>query len=292
VRVIVTGINGYVAAAVAERLLRDGHEVAGIGRKERCSFPSRSGRFSYIRADLAGRARLDFPADYIVHAAARTPGPRWRAGDYARDNVWASMNVLEMAGGLGVRGIVFLSSFSVYGGCRQAVIDEASPVVAPDAYGMSKLMAERLFLEGAVPSLVLRIPAVVGAGARSILPVRLARQARQGCITASNPDALFNHLLRDAALADFIATLLARGWSRSRLVLLGASVPMTMAGVAGKIAQWAGAGAEIVWKRGQPGPGVISTALAEGEYGYEPETVSDILDFFLEKLAPGAQSSP
>jgi len=65
-----------------------------------------------------------------------------------------------------VSAFVFCSSISAFGTISAPVLTEAEPSVDVGAYGLTKLLGEKLLQEaaGALPSLSIRLPAVIGRG--------------------------------------------------------------------------------------------------------------------------------
>ena len=60
-KILVTGVSGYVGAALAPRLLSDGHEVRGLSRRpsdagERLGIPMVAGRRRHRRRVSTGRS--------------------------------------------------------------------------------------------------------------------------------------------------------------------------------------------------------------------------------------------
>src|SRR5690349_5173383 len=130
--ILVTGVAGFIGSTLAERLLRDGHDVVGIdnfshyyARKIKESNVSRlvgTAHFTLIEEDLN---KADLPAlldkvEVIYHLAGQ-PGVRKSWGDdfgnYVDANIVATQRLLE-----GIRchaprlnRLVYASSSSAYG---------------------------------------------------------------------------------------------------------------------------------------------------------------------------------
>ena len=87
--------------------------------------------------------------DAIIHLAGFDDGKANREEQYIATNVTGNWNVLEAAGYAGVRQVVVASSVAAYGlrpGRKLALdylpVDEAHPLRADDAYGLSKHLIE------------------------------------------------------------------------------------------------------------------------------------------------------
>ncbi|MGA8971343.1 MAG: NAD-dependent epimerase/dehydratase family protein, partial [Pseudolabrys sp.] len=84
-------------------------------------------------------AAIHFAADAIVEESVAEPAK------YYRNNVAGTLSFLEGLRGAGVQNIVFSSSCAVYGAPKEQPITEETSPNPINPYGMSKLMAERIF---------------------------------------------------------------------------------------------------------------------------------------------------
>ncbi len=147
-RVLVTGGAGFIGAALARRLLHDGHDVAIVdnlstGRRENLPAGAR-----FIEADIAEPAALTVlapgPFDAVAHLAAQSSGAIGQADPYAdmRVNVGATLLLAQWCRKQGVRRFVFTSSMTVYGQTNREPVDETSPTIPISYYGAAKVAAE------------------------------------------------------------------------------------------------------------------------------------------------------
>lgn len=158
-KVVVTGVAGFIGSTLAESLLRDGHEVTGIDAfvdyypravKERNLAPSRAHPgFRFVEGavqDLDLRPLLE-DARTVYHLAAQA-GVRASWGReftlYANHNVLATQRLLEAAVEAGTPRVVFASSSSVYGDSREMPLRESAVCHPMSPYGVTKLAAEHL----------------------------------------------------------------------------------------------------------------------------------------------------
>jgi UDP-glucuronate 4-epimerase len=158
-RVVVTGVAGFIGSHMSERLLAAGHDVVGIdcftdyyerARKEQNLDKSRShDRFHFEAADLvdADLAPLLDGADVVYHLAGQ-PGVRPSWGNqfdrYVRDNVIATQRLLEALKNAPIKRFVFAGSSSVYGDAERFPTKENALPRPVSPYGVTKLAAEHL----------------------------------------------------------------------------------------------------------------------------------------------------
>src|SRR5512143_2375388 len=154
---LVTGAAGFVGSTLCERLLADGHSVAGVDCftdyyardiKERNLAGLRGHpRFTLHERNLATQDLSDLVtgAEIVFHQAGQ-PGvlPSWgRMFDqYVVNNIVATQRLLEALKGRPLQRFVFASSSTIYGETPDLPVRETSlphPIVP---YGVTKLAAE------------------------------------------------------------------------------------------------------------------------------------------------------
>jgi nucleoside-diphosphate-sugar epimerase len=175
-RILLTGVSGFVGGALGRHLRAAGHHVVGISRT-----PPRAGATDAFRAWDVSEALPDDLGDFdaIVHAAALA-SPWANPSTYVRINVRGTANVLDLARRSGAGHFVFISSSSVhYADGDQFGITETTPLPAQptNAYAASKRAAEALVREAGMPHAILRPRAVFGVGDTVLFP-RVLRAAR------------------------------------------------------------------------------------------------------------------
>ena len=164
--ILVTGVAGFIGAAVAEALLARGESVLGLDslndyyevtlKQARLARLEGSPGFRFRRLDLARHEDIlplaaGEPAiDRIVHLAAQA-GVRHSLVDpwsYLQSNLAGHLTVLELARRLPrLRHLVYASSSSVYGGNAKLPAAEGDPVEQPlSLYAASKRADELMSL--------------------------------------------------------------------------------------------------------------------------------------------------
>jgi nucleoside-diphosphate-sugar epimerase len=157
-RIVITGVAGFVGSHLAEALLAGGHEVVGLDAfidyyprpvKERnlAGLFARPG-FTFHERDLRTDSLepLVEGAGAVVHLAAMPGLARsWTDVElYTTCNLLATHRLVEAILATGVPRLLHASTSSVYG--TDAVGDETAPTQPVSPYGVTKLAAEHLVL--------------------------------------------------------------------------------------------------------------------------------------------------
>jgi nucleoside-diphosphate-sugar epimerase len=200
VRVLVTGVAGFVGSHLAEALVARGDTVIGVDgftdyydpaiKHDNLATLLAGPRFTLIEADLriAHVETLLDGVDVVYHQAAQ-PGVRlsWSRGfaDYVGHNVLATQRLLEAALAKGAPRVVYASSSSVYGNAPRYPTTEDDLPRPHSPYGVTKLAGEHLCaLYGAnwaLPTVSLRYFTVFGPRQRPDMSIhRLCEAAVTG----------------------------------------------------------------------------------------------------------------
>lgn len=185
-KVVVTGVAGFIGSNLARTLLEDENlEVVGIDSltdyystadKLRNLDSLDSDRFDFIEGDLAtlDLAGLLEGSTAIFHQAGQ-PGVRKSWGEefavYTTQNVLVTQRLLEASRGVAsLEAFVYASSSSVYGDAETYPTSELDRPMPMSPYGVTKLAAEHLTTLYAknfgVPTVSLRYFTVYGPGQR------------------------------------------------------------------------------------------------------------------------------
>jgi UDP-glucuronate 4-epimerase len=216
--VLVTGLAGFIGAAVAEALLQRGERVVGLdnlnnyydpalkqARLDRIGQGRDAGALRFHQLDLADAEAVAalFAAERpraVIHMAAQA-GVRYslqHPAAYVQSNLVGFATILEGCRHLGVEHLVYASSSSVYGGNRQMPFSEQDPVNHPvSLYAATKkaneLMAHSYSHLYGLPATGLRFFTVYGPmGRPDMAPMLFAR-----AILAGEPIKVFNRGLME-----------------------------------------------------------------------------------------------
>ena len=180
-RVFVTGADGFIGRAIAERFRAAGAEVAGV------DFAAGAER-GVVAGDIAEAGAWQAAAagaDVVVHTAAIVSNA-YDLDESWRVNVLGTRNVLDAAVSAGARRFVHLSSVRAFSdlGFPDGV-DERHPV-RPDGnpYVDTKIASEQVVLQahaaGETEGVVVRPGDVYGPGSRpwTVLPLEIIESGR------------------------------------------------------------------------------------------------------------------
>jgi nucleoside-diphosphate-sugar epimerase len=150
---LLTGAGGFIGRALARVLPGSATLRLGVSDWEA----------RLAAAPLAGAV--------IFHLAARVHAPDDRdEAAFHRDNTEKTRRLAEEAARRGARRLVFLSSIKAQAEeSRARALRPEDPAEPADAYGRSKLAAERALATAGLPVVVVRAPLVFGAGAKGNL---------------------------------------------------------------------------------------------------------------------------
>ena len=177
-KILVTGVAGFIGSHLAEQLAAEGHTVYGVDNfsdyydvalKKRNVRDIRSAGVIFIEADLTGPLKDILPGamDYIFHFAAQ-PGisPDVSLQEYVRNNLFATQNLLQWTKeeNKNLRLFVNIATSSIYG--KEATLPETAVPEPISFYGTTKLAAEQLVLGeqrvGKIKACSLRLYSVYG----------------------------------------------------------------------------------------------------------------------------------
>jgi uncharacterized protein YbjT (DUF2867 family) len=151
-RVLVTGVTGYVGSLVAARLTAEGHAVRGFARRpERVALPGVEvvGGDAVTGAGLAEALAGAEVAYFLIHSMeTAAAGPAFGAREHD-----AASRFAQAAQHAGVRRLVYLGG--------------PVPPGTPSEHLSSRLAVERILLDAVPDSVALRASIVIGARSRS-----------------------------------------------------------------------------------------------------------------------------
>ena len=223
-RILVTGVAGFIGMHVAKRLLADGHEVIGLDnlndyydvslKQARLAHIGSPNQFHFVKLNLcdhAGIKRLfaERHPEIVINLAAQA-GVRYSLENphsYIESNLVGFTNILEACRHFEVEHLVYASSSSVYGLNEEMPFHEGQNVDHPiTLYGATKkaneLLAHSYSHLFSLPTTGLRFFTVYGPWGRPDMAPMLFADA----ILNHQPIKVFNHgqMKRDFTYIDDI----------------------------------------------------------------------------------------
>ena len=223
-RILVTGVAGFIGMHVAVRLLADGHEVVGIDnlndyydvrlKQARLAHIGSPNQFHFEKLDLCDRAGInrlfaERRPEIVINLAAQA-GVRYSLENphsYIESNLVGFTNILEACRHFEVKHLVYASSSSVYGLNEEMPFHEGQNVDHPLAlYGATKkaneLLAHSYSHLFGLPTTGLRFFTVYGPWGRPDMALFKFTDA----ILSGRPIDIYNHgdMTRDFTYIDDI----------------------------------------------------------------------------------------
>ncbi len=208
-KVLLTGADGFIGSHLAERLVRDGHDVRAIVLYN--SFDSRgwldsspaeiTSQIEFLPGDIRDPALMHSAVagcDTVLHLAALIAIPySYVAPDlYVQTNIQGTVNLLNAARAAGISRFVHTSTSEVYGTARSVPMSEEHPLQGQSPYSASKIAADQMVnafhASFGLPTLTLRPFNTFGPrqSARAVIPTiisQLAAGKRQVSLGALSP---------------------------------------------------------------------------------------------------------
>jgi UDP-glucuronate 4-epimerase len=223
-KILLTGVAGFIGMHSAKKLLDERHEVIGIDnlndyydvtlKEDRLKLLEGYKNFRFLKLDIKDQKdvvdlfKKESP-QRVLHLAAQA-GVRYSIQNpyiYIDSNIQGFINILEGCRTIKTEHLVFASSSSVYGGNTKVPFSEHDNVDHPvSLYGATKkaneLMAHTYSHLYQIPTTGLRFFTVYGPWGRPDMSPMLFTKA----ILADEPIQVFNHgdMMRDFTYIDDI----------------------------------------------------------------------------------------
>ena len=304
-RIVLTGVAGFIGFHLAGNLLKDGHVVLGLDnvnpyydvrlKRDRLAILvseyGGAGLFVFSETDICDRENLqrifaETKPECVVHLAAQ-PGVRYSITNpfaYQTANLDGFLNVLECCRHLPVTPrLVYASSSSVYGGNRELPFSEDQAVDHPvSLYAATKkaneLMAHVYTHLYGIQTIGLRFFTVYGPWYRPDMAMYLFADA----MTHGRPLQVFNHgeMRRDFTYVDDIVDGVVRcvtggGFNPFEIFNIGNNRPERLLDVINMLATELAVTPELEFLPMQDGDVPATWANIDrlkSKTGYEPKT--------------------
>lgn len=141
--ILVTGCAGFIGFHVSKKLLEKGYSVVGVDnlnkyydvslKEKRLSILKEMKGFVFYKKDVSEELFFDEEISVICHLAAQA-GVRYSLQDpfaYEKSNNLGTLRVFEYARHKGIKKVVYASSSSVYGNCKETPFKESFQLDTP-----------------------------------------------------------------------------------------------------------------------------------------------------------------
>jgi UDP-glucose 4-epimerase len=291
---LVTGAAGFIGAALASALVREGHEVVGadnLSTGRRWNIPA-GVRFFYGDCgmpDLYTGILPACPYDAVFHIAGQSSGEISFDSPLhdLRANAASTLRLLRFALDNGCTRFIYAGSMSVYGIQPDAPAREDAPCRPESFYGVSKLASEhymRLHERHGMRFTSLRLFNVYGPGQnmsnmrQGMVSIFMAMMLNDGHIRVKGgPDRYRDFVYIDDVVRAFTACL-ERRESEGRMLNIGGSGRVTVGALTGKLTALSPTPVRVEYAGCTPGDvhGIYADmALARECLGYVPQISLD-----------------
>jgi nucleoside-diphosphate-sugar epimerase len=284
-KILVTGASGFVGGYLVRELLRRGHAVTGLVRREQSVRTLATEGMHVAVGDMSVPATLREPMhgqDVVIHLAAvvgKDPGD-WE--NHLAQGVRGTENVITAAIEAHVPRFVHLSSCVVYKAPRDTnLVTEESPVedrIEPwNHYLRQKVLCEDIVRAhaGRIGLTIIRPPTVIGPGDPGFAPLMI-NISRSPLGALAKDDGHHFPVVAVEDLADGIAAATERSEAVGRTYNLASARPMTKAQL---MAHLAAAGLNLTG-----GSSARATIVAIAAAGLN--VVDGLLSIFGDAIAP------
>ncbi|CAB4659730.1 unannotated protein [freshwater metagenome] len=280
-RILVTGINSPLGQAVGRKLIAEGHSVVGTVRSLKIKTQGLPAN-ELIALDLEDKLtfiNIVGKFESFVHIASMNEGS---AEALLKSTGLGMIYLLDRAKQLDIRRLVHISSMSIHGRVSIKVVDENTSVRHSVPVGAAKWAAECFISneKSSVDAVSIRSPAIAGPYANRHFLAKIFLDMARGLdkISLSNPDHLFNNIVHECVLADFIITLLDSESSPIyRAVPIGSTEPIPLREIIEVMAKATKYKGQINWIEPKTPPFRIDSTGAI-ELGYKPITTLETIN--------------
>ena len=280
-RILVTGINSPLGQAVGRKLQTEGHLVVGTVRSSKLNTQGLPAD-EVISLDLESEATFTNIVggfESFVHIASMNEGS---AASLLKSTGLGMIYLIDRAKQLDIHRLVHISSMSIHGKVSTEVVDENTSVTHSVPVGASKWAAECFISNerSSIEAVSIRSPAIAGpyANRHFLAKIFLNKVRGTGKITLSNPDHLFNNIVYETVIADFIVAILDNeSLPIYRAVPIGSTEPIPLREIIEIMAKATSYKGQINWVEPKSPPFRIDSTGAI-ELGYKPITTTETIN--------------
>ena len=280
-RILVTGINSPLGQAIGRKLQAEGHIVVGTLRSSKIGIQGLPAN-EIVALDLENEytfTNIVGGFESFVHIASMNEGS---AEALLKSTGLGMIYLINRAKQLSIRRLVHISSMSIHGSVSTKVVDENTSVTHSVPVGAAKWAAECFISNerSSIEAVSIRSPAIAGryASRHFLARIFLSMVRGPGKISLSNPDHLFNNIVHENVIAEFVSTLLDRDLGTEyRAVPIGSADPIPLRQIVEVMAKATNYKGQINWVEPKSPPFRIDSSGAI-ELGYKPITTLETIN--------------
>jgi len=147
-KILITGINGYIGSHITTHLVNNGHIITGLTNTNFDSpIPWEKDQVNIIVDDIRNKSVLHSLAknnfDAIIHLVSLDHNSSEGELEFVNSvNVLPTWNLLDIFSKKGLKKFIYFSTQQVYGRLSSTIVTEAHPVAPVNNYGLTHLMSE------------------------------------------------------------------------------------------------------------------------------------------------------
>jgi nucleoside-diphosphate-sugar epimerase len=160
--IILTGASGFLGKNIYSCLSKT-HNLITLGRSKKDDIYFDFINYSHI--ELNSRQNIDL----LIHCAGSVSNSSYNDSELDKNfNIYGTSNLLKLLDNNKIlpKSIIYISSVAVYGVEKGELINEDSPLLAKEIYGLSKIKAEQIIKSwcnvNKINCIILRLPLLVG----------------------------------------------------------------------------------------------------------------------------------
>ncbi len=285
---MITGAAGFLGAALANHLAKEGHQVRGLDDLSAGDPDALVSDVLFTRGDVNDRPKLWTllqDVDCVYHLAARISVSEsvLYPSEYNAVNVGGTVSLMEAMRDVGVRRVVFISSGAVYGGQSAQPLQEGAIPDPESPYAVSKLAGEfyvrTIGALWGIETVCLRVFNAYGPGQRMlpthppVIPNFLKQAIRGGTLVIHGDGSQTrDYVYVTDVVRAMVAAATATGVDRS-VINVGSGTETSVRELMHMVLELTGSKAEVVYNP-RNAPGVLrmcaDLTLARKQLGYKP----------------------
>ena len=170
-KVLVTGGAGFVGTHLVSSLLRGGTRVVVFDKLNSYPEPSVGKKITYVKGNIINTKDVEKlfkdygPFETVYHLASEMPNKLANDTLMYQANVDGTVNVAKAAAKYNTKSFIYTSSNVTYGIPHTLPVDEKTPLHPLEAYGKSKMLAEKELEKIKNMNIqIFRCPVITGVG--------------------------------------------------------------------------------------------------------------------------------